>query len=260
VRSRGSRLILSVTLAALAPVLACQLVFPTVADDSGDGGAQYNALTSKTNWQEYTTTDEISYSGGTFDGRYVYLAPTGGPATRYDTHASFVKPSSWERFDTSQLKGSSNTFAGCAFDGRYVYFAPSGLAGGDVVVTRFDSHGTLSDLHDWAAFNVTAFAKAAGRFFGAAFDGRFLYLVPWGTSASGANGLLVRYDTTLPFAASSSWSTFDTNAIGAAAFQGSVFDGRYLYLCPQSSGTVARFEARDPPAEPDLPDFYGSFF
>ena len=60
---------------------------------------------------------------------------------------------------------------------------------------------------------------------------------------------------------------FLERAVGTkpAGFQGSVFDGRYLYLVPywtggSYSGNVFRFDAKTPPSMPNLPAFHGSFF
>jgi hypothetical protein len=74
------------------------------------------------------------------------------------------------------------------------------------------------------------------------------YLVP---SHDGSyDGLLVRHDTTQPFAAKGSWTTFDVSTVNprARGFAGAVFDGRYVYLvpfnddAPDFSGVVARYD------------------
>jgi hypothetical protein len=38
------------------------------------------------------------------------------------------------------------------------------------------------------------------------------------------------------------------------------FDGEYVYFAPFAGTTIARFDARSPPAMPPLPGFFGSFF
>jgi hypothetical protein len=205
------------------------------------------------------------FVGGAFDGRYVYMSPGSvqgdnlGFVLRYDSTMGFTVPAAFDTFDMNDLDMKGGAFAGAAFDGRYVYFVPSGQAG-ESVVTRFDSKGTFADDGDWEAFDLSTLASGVGDFFGAAFDGRFLYLAPSGTAASGPNGLLARYDTQATFAAAGSWETFDTTAIGAASFRGSAFDGRYVYLVPGSGTVVARFEARISPMTVSLPGFHGSFF
>jgi hypothetical protein len=85
-----------------------------------------------------------TYTGGTFDGRYVYVVPrsvipTGAPFTvlaRFDTAGSVKDPASWSRFDLGTLPGGSLArHAGAVFDGRYVYLVPNT----GTVVLRFDA-------------------------------------------------------------------------------------------------------------------------
>jgi hypothetical protein len=211
------------------------------------------------------TSSGPGFFGAAYDGRYVYLAPGTllpdalGILLRYDTTADFNLNASFDTFDMTTVSPKAAGFKGAAFDGRYVYFVPGG-AGGDAVVLRFDSHGTLADMGAWSAFDLTKLGSGLGRFFGAAFDGQYLYVVPSGTSSSGQNGKMVRYDTTADFSSVGSWSSFDTNTVQAAAFQGCAFDGRSLYFAPQSGSIVARFQARDTATTPALPGFFGSFF
>jgi hypothetical protein len=86
------------------------------------------------------------FTGGTFDGRYVYFAPSGGTlaweVVRYDTSAEFGAPTSWTTFDPRGMVESGATFAGAVFDGRYVYFVP--LASNRGGVLRFDARSPPS--------------------------------------------------------------------------------------------------------------------
>ena len=74
-------------------------------------------------------------------------------------------------------------------------------------------------------------AGAVG-FAGTAFDGRYVYLVPYNGAKS---GLVTRYDTTALFAEKGSWSTFDLTIMNSEAkgFYGAAFDGQYVYLAPR---------------------------
>jgi hypothetical protein len=114
----------------------------------------------------------------------------------------------------------------------------------------------------------------ASGFYGGAFDGRFVYFAPYYNDVnSGFDGVLARYDSYLGnFLSASSWGTFDVTTVHARArgFQGSLFDGRYVYFVPNSttignyggaSGVVARFDAVFPPSVPSqlLADWNGSF-
>jgi hypothetical protein len=85
------------------------------------------SFTSASAWSFFdilnVATNPQRYSGGTFDGRYVYFAPFDpGVVVRVDTTAPFTANTSWGVFDTAPMGGAS--YAGAAFDGQYVYFAP----------------------------------------------------------------------------------------------------------------------------------------
>jgi hypothetical protein len=80
-------------------------------------------------------------------------------------------------------------------------------------------------------------------FFGGAFDGRYLYLVPW--SNGSFDGVAVRYDTMADFRTSTSWSSYAIPTPYAKGFQGAVFDGRWIYYI-DSGVYLARFDTRGP--------------
>jgi hypothetical protein len=212
-------------------------------------------------WQSFdiTTIDPACTGlfGATFDGRYLYLAPYGqdqapeGHAARFDTWGSFTDPTAWSTFDTGTLGAENVGFLGATFDGRYVYYSPYGYQYGHYgpMVTRYDTTGTFTDPGAWSSFDTTSVDPRALGYFGTSFDGRYQYFLPYfGDGASG--GLVSRYDTTRPFAAGASWSTFDVSALGVAP-AGGVFDGRFLYLVPNAfqgdtsgkgSGVLARLD------------------
>jgi hypothetical protein len=94
------------------------------------------------------------FRGATFDGRYVYFAPsTASPEVmRYDTQSAFIARDSWSTFDATGLVESGSTFAGAVFDGRYVYLVPNQGKGRDVL--RFDAKSprqmpSLPQFHGW---------------------------------------------------------------------------------------------------------------
>jgi hypothetical protein len=210
-----------------------------------------------------------TFTGAVFDGRYVYCVPGSftSIAMRYDTHGPIDSASSWSSYDTTRLNFNAYGFAGGAFDGKYVYLVPN-VNG---VVVRYDTTaGAFSSSSSWAFFNSSRVKLLAKGYFGAAFDGRFIYFVPdidpslyYYTYTP--SGLAVRYDTTQSFFAVTSWTTFDTSTLAnAEGFSGAVFDGQYMYFVPYNNssfdGIVARFDAKTPPSMPKLPDFHGSFF
>ena len=204
------------------------------------------------------------FHGAVFDGRYVYFVqhqdaglPVGGFVTRYDTRADFGTSDSWSFFDLAWLDPGAVGFLGGAFDGRYLYVVPN-HAGAPSLLGRYDTQGSFTA--SWSTFETTTLAAGVSGFAGAAFDGRYIYLVPHDNGSP--DGIVARLDTTVSdFEGRGAWSTFDTSSVNSAAkgFTGAVFDGRYLYLVPSSGGVVARFDAKTPPSLPALPGFFGSF-
>jgi hypothetical protein len=245
-------------------------------------------FSSGPSWTTFDTTTVAAgahgFSGGAFDGRYVYLVPndhgtadagTGAVdsiATRYDTAAPFASATSWSTFDTTALSPYAAGFSGAAFDGRYVYFAPSAGQGGlfSTVVARVDSQGAFTDASSWSVFDTSPL-NADPSFYdwvytGATFDGRYVYFVPDG----GSGCPMLRYDTEAPFSATASWT--QVSIINMATnlstdYVGAVFDGERIYFVPTGPNPVAIFDDRSPrslpPAPSALPAGYpgsGSFY
>ncbi|MGH7297598.1 MAG: hypothetical protein ACRELB_21855 [Polyangiaceae bacterium] len=96
----------------------------------------------------------------------------------------------------------------------------------------------FTDPQNWETFDTSTVDARATSFGGAAFDGRYLYLVPFEQT------LAVRFDTQqASLGSSGAWSTFDLSNVsaGATVFQGAVYDGRYVYLVP-STGLAVRYD------------------
>jgi hypothetical protein len=92
---------------------------------------------------------------------------------------------------------------------------------------------------------------SAQGYFGAAFDGRYVYFAPNYNNFNllGFHGLVARYDTAANFSVGSSWSFYNATAqnYSAQGFQGAVFDGRYVYFVPSNvdsiyNGLVTRYD------------------
>jgi hypothetical protein len=189
------------------------------------------------------------YSGGAFDGRYLYLAPfnPSAPIARYDTTAPLTDASSWSFFLISVLSPSAKGFQGAVFDKHYVYFVPynNPAVGGGYhgMVTRLDTKLSFTAANSWTVFNTATVNPSATGFYGGGFDGRYLYLVPY-HNGNGNHGLIARYDTAATFASGPSWSTFDLTSAhpNAKGFATAAFDGHYLYLVPAGNGLVARYD------------------
>jgi hypothetical protein len=213
-------------------------------DDAG-AWATFNVavISSEEGGVTWSTPSMPIFAGSTFDGRFLYLAPSqGSVVVRFDTTQYFTNPLSWTAFDATPLgamfDASTSAYQGSVFDGSYVYFVPSGT----LPVLRYNVAIDFEDRAAWSAFSPASVESGAGSFECGAYDGRYLYLVPAGTS------LALQYDTTLSFSSQHSWSIFDTTTVSAAAagFGGSAFDGRFVYYVPAATTLVARYDTRSP--------------
>jgi hypothetical protein len=245
-------------------------------EDAGDAGP--TGFADPTHWTSFDVSTvnplAVGFSGAVFDGASIYLVPfvnyafnsevhggESGIVTRFRTDAGFTSAASWSTFDLTDVNGIAVEYTGAAFDGRYVYLVPRAQG----IVVRFDTRAALiGNVSAWSTYDLTRLVTndaAAFDFTGAAFDGRFVYLIPVGNGFA----TLVRYDTLSTFTADCAWSSGDLTAIDAGGFvpenfNGAVFDGQYLYLIPDTNGLVARFKAKTPGSMPALPAFNGSFF
>jgi hypothetical protein len=267
----------SVPLDSMAPDAAsvppvCAPLGAVVADAATTYSPLSQADAGAPAWEAFDTSRlarRSAYTGGTFDGRYVYLAGRGTSVTRFDTSGRFADLTSWSQFDLAAL-GISGGFGGAVFDGRYVYYVPYLTSTTHPsVVARFDTTASFSASSSWAWFDVSTLpvdgGAAAGGFFGAGFDGRYIYFVPHDDGVF--DGRVVRYDTTpvdggspadagtsgagdggdggdsgpssgsIAFSNTTLWQTYDVSATNPAAvgFAGAVFDGTSLYLVPATN-------------------------
>ncbi|MBM3277645.1 MAG: hypothetical protein FJY95_06130 [Candidatus Handelsmanbacteria bacterium] len=183
--------------------------------------------------------DTRCYDGAVFDGRYVYFAPleTHGNFLRLDTQGEYMDPASWAAFHPPLPAGQG---VGAIFDGRYVYYVPYT----NKVVVRCDTAGAFQDPGSWEAHDAghTSGLKTRG-YDGAAFDGRYVYFIPFWEGedlAGGFHARLLRYDTGGAFGDPHSWQARDagdTLPPNPGGFNGGAFDGRFLYLAPWREGT-----------------------
>ena len=179
--------------------------------------------------------------GAVFDGTYVYLVPLYHRAVlRHDTRKAFADKDSWRAFDAGPL--GMDMCVGAVYDGRHVYFVPYSNG----VVVRYDTAATFTNAQSWSAADATGLEGLGVRGWdGGAFDGRYVYFIPFLTDngetegPDGFHGVLLRYDTTGSFADQGSWSWCDagrTGGLDARGYNGGAFDGRYLYCAPWQAG------------------------
>lgn len=218
---------------------------------------RYDTTLSFTVSSSYTTfalsdlSAEGEYRGGVYDGRYVYFtqlveggtAFSNGTVICYDTTLSFTSTNSYTAFNP----GPSGHASG-VFDGRYIYFLPNASTA-SATVARYDTTLQCNDINSYTGFCLNQIYPFSRRFLGGVFDGRYIYFVPDTNTFGSADGVVVRFDTTLPFNISSSYTTLNTASINgnSVGFQGGVYDGRYVYLIPYAHGVVTRINAYSGP-------------
>lgn len=151
------------------------------------------------NWSAFDlTTLSLAwrgFAGIVFDGkRYLYYVPyenargvRHGNVVRFDTLGGFADPASWRGVDVSAFDARLKGFIGGVFDGRFVYLVPFDDTAG-VVVTRYDTLGDFAAASSWTTFDARTLPGGAQRFNGGAFDGKYVYFVPY------ADGPVVRFD------------------------------------------------------------------
>lgn len=188
-------------------------------------------------WSAFDFGERQDHQGAAFDGRYIYFCPgyrqdqegksrLSGRVIRYDTHAEFYDPNSYQRFDAEGLDGLAvGCYDGGAFDGRHIYFIP--LSTG--IALRYDTHRPFAKASSWQTRDGGSIGL--GMCVGSVFDGRYLYYVPYGDG----QGRVVRFDTEGDFQSLEAWTMFDagvTDGLDTRGFDGGFFDGRYVYFVP----------------------------
>jgi hypothetical protein len=169
---------------------------------------------------------------------------------------------SFEAYDAGHTAGMDTTgFFGAVFDGRCIYFVPqhdTKTRHGKVL--RFDTHGGFKNPASWQAYDAgnTDGLNTKG-YYGAVFDGRFVFFVPRRDPGSFHTRVL-RLDTRGEFTNSQSWSAYDTG-LGNRSYQSAAFDGRYIYFSP-GHASIPKSSVKEPPrcASPAVtgmnPNFY----
>jgi hypothetical protein len=213
-------------------------------------------FTNTTSWSTFDPgangvgNDPDGMTSALFDGRYIYFVCENNGTTycsevvRYDTQGSFSSTSSWMTYDPGQngVGSDPDGYWGMVFDGRYIYFAPyynGSFRHGEVM--RYDTQGTFNAVASWATYNPgnNGVGNNARGYFGAVFDGRYVYFVPY-HHGTWTHGEVLRYDTQGTFASTSSWAAYDAglNGVGTSprGFIGGVYDGRYIYFVPHHRG------------------------
>jgi hypothetical protein len=237
--------------------------FVYFASTVGNGVLRFDSskgFTSDEAWSRFASDGLPGVAAGenlqglVFDGRYLYGVPDGLSFSngdlppgfvRYDTTLPFLSSSSWDVFGGAPSSTLGGIYSGGTFDGRYVYFAPYETADADDlgVVMRYDTTGGFADGSSWTSFDTATLPTTASDFFGAVFDGRYVYLIP------SPGSVVARYDTMASFAAAASWEVLDVSVLDSNqdGYSTGMFDGRFVYLIPAVGGSdTLRYDTQAP--------------
>jgi len=216
------------------------------------------SFTDTSSWSAYDADNTdglrtIGYAGAVWDGRFVYFSPyydSGahhGKVLRYDMQgSSFNASSDWDAYDAGNTDGLVTVgYIGAVFDDQFVYFVPTDdgtVAHGRVL--RYDTQGgSFNDSSSWSAYDAgTTDGLMTVGYFGAAWDGRFIYFAPSEDDTGiASHGRVLRYDTQgSSFTDASSWSAYDagnTDGLLTVGYRGAVWDGWFVYFVPWDDGS-----------------------
>ena len=167
-------------------------------------------FSKSSSWAAYdaSKTDGMStigYKWGRYDGRYVYFVPfrdtqnRHGRVLRYDTQGDFKKAGSWAAYDAGKTDGlDTKAYVGAIYDKRYVYFIPYSGENNSfhARALRYDTKADFKKSSSWSAFDASSIGGMVTKGYkGGAFDGRYVYYVPYNNGAK-FSGIALRFDTT----------------------------------------------------------------
>jgi hypothetical protein len=218
----------------------------------------------KLNAWDAENTDGLNckgYSGVGSDGEHLYYSPFfdgsihHGRVLCQKIFAPFKLASSWEAYDAGATDGltSKGFWGNSIFDGQFVYFAPYNNGSPSGIVLRHDPSKPFKSSSSWEAYDAGSVDGLTTKgFLGAVFDGQFIYFVPYYNGAY--SGIFLRYDTTKPFKAASSWEAYDAGSLASGAakgFCGAVVDEDFIYFSPYKNasgdhGNILRLDRRLP--------------
>lgn len=160
----------------------------------------YGSFTSAGSWTASTAIPALP-GAFVYDGKYMYIADywTTYKVRRYDPTTSFTTAGNFTAFDVTTVNAAATYgIYGGNYDGRYLYFISGTLGGYDGYMLKYDTTGNFTTAANWQYLNFKNLDGANGLsgYRWLAFDGRYLYAVPYYSGVYGyGGGRIVRYDT-----------------------------------------------------------------
>lgn len=153
-----------------------------------------------------------------------------------------------ERYDLLSARSTWKRFVDCEFDGKYAYFVAQMASTSVSTIVQYNTTLPINETASWTYLDLTTLNASWIGLGTTVFDGRYLYMLPYDVTT--APGTVVRYDTSLSFSSTASWtgvslSMFNTSWVSYGA---NCFDGKYIYLFPtyisaaESSTKILRYD------------------
>ncbi|MEK3885293.1 S-layer homology domain-containing protein [Paenibacillus sp. PL2-23] len=214
----------------MPPVYGDRSTIPNGDGMSHSAEVEPNPLGDNLSTTEYDILPAgFSSMGGTFDGRYIWMASFNGSVVAIQK----VDTSTGTTESISLPNDVSGNFVGSVFDGQHVWFIPH--SSNKLVRINKDTN-VITSFDGWPAGSRAT--ESSGQFAGGAFDGTYLWLSPYGAlkvvRVDVSDGSMTAYD--LPGAISSSSSS---------KFIGAVYDGERVWLLPYSASEVVSINPAD---------------
>jgi len=200
------------------------------------------------------------FVSGTFDGRYLSLAPYqcsrtqyNGRMVQYDTKKEFTKASGWKMFNSELKWPESRGFHGAISTNEHTYFIPYLRENSDYhgFLVRHEQNTAFDDPQNWSCIDLTSIHPMAKGYVGGCFDGRYLYLAPY-LNGIERHGLVLIADTTKNVLDPKNWKSFDMASIHPdnRGYFGAVVHGEFVYMLPHCKaegiyhGRLVRYDRR----------------
>ncbi len=247
---------------------------------SNSGAWEFFNMATKTLDVNGRAISPKGYVMGDYDGqRYVYYFPWDniygagghhGILGRYDTLGDFDDPASWDFVDMTKFSGYSNAkgFHGGCYANGYLYLAPHALSYDPFtfsgLAVQYNTNAAIGSQNSYKKFDITTKHLGANSFYGAAFDGRYVWYAPY-INLIDNPCVVARYDTTNAndpaggFASGDNWEVLDMITLYSYMYGGTVavgyagcfFDGRWVWFAPfyddtlaTHIGMIARFDTK----------------
>jgi hypothetical protein len=153
--------------------------------------------------------------------------------------SGFTQASNWKTFDLTTIDSRLSKFHGALWvevgaGSPFVYLIPAD----DTLLVRWDQTKPFASASSWETFDLELVTgdNLSNAYSTGVYDGRYLYLSPATQSVPSS---VVRYDTTLPFAAATSW---EVGKVTLDEVTSTAWDGRYVYFSGLTS-TIARYDS-----------------